>query len=74
MYQGANDIEWEKPWREVMTLAMSDDGRALKLEALGWDGTKLYAPCEPNGDVLLPFAVKDVLAQGRSRRPVAGVR
>ncbi len=74
MFQGPNDLEWEKSWREILTLARSDDERSIKLEALGWEMPKFYSPCEPNGDVLLPFAVKDVLAQLRARRPGAGVR
>jgi hypothetical protein len=69
MYQGPNDLEWEKPWREITELGVSDDGRALKLDAVGWHAAKFYAPCEPNGDVLLPFAMKGVLAELRSRRP-----
>lgn len=74
MFQGADDLEWEKPWREVMVLQLSEDERALKLEALGWEVPKYYAPCEPNGDVLLPFAVGDVLVQLRAKRPASGVR
>lgn len=74
LFQGPDDLEWEKTWREITLLAVSKDNRGMKLDAVGWHAPKNYAPCEPKGDVLLPFAVGDILAQLRARRPGAGVR
>lgn len=73
-YMSANETDWEKPWREVMKLELTSDQRAITMDAVGWQIPKHFAPCEPNGDVLLPFAVKGVLAQLRARRPATGVR
>lgn len=70
LYLTASEADWEKPWREITALELTGDERALKLDAVGWQLPKHYAPCEPNGDVLLPFAVKGVLAQLRAWRGV----
>lgn len=61
MYQGRNDIEWEKSWLDLVSVGMSDDGRAIRLDAVGWYEPKFYAPCQPSGDALKPFAVEAVL-------------
>lgn len=69
MFQGLHDIEWEKSWRDVTALELTPDGRAITVDAVGWDVPKHYAPCAPNGDTLLPFAVEGVLRELVARRP-----
>lgn len=65
MYQGLDDVEWDKPWREITGVRMSPDGRSIELDAIGWHAPKHYSPCRPTGDVLLPEQVRQVAARIR---------
>lgn len=68
MYQGADDLEWDKTWFEVVTLEETPDGRAIRLDATGWYAPKSYIPCEANGDQMLPASVSGVVRQLRERK------
>ena len=64
--QGRNDAEWEKSWREVVTIeATGNAPTTLQLDAVGWHAPKRYVICKPDGDTQPPGEVAGVVRRLR---------
>ena len=64
--QGRNDAEWEKSWREVVTIeAAGNAPTTLQLDAVGWHAPKRYVICKPDGDTQPPGEVAGVVRRFR---------
>ena len=64
--QGRNDAEWEKTWREIVTIeATGNAPTTLQLDAVGWHSPKRYVICKPDGDPVPPGEVAGVVRQLR---------
>lgn len=64
--QGRDDAEWEKSWREIVTIEASGNAPTmLQLDAVGWHAPKRYVICEPDGDPVPPGEVTGVVRRLR---------
>jgi hypothetical protein len=59
--QSRGEAEWDKPWREVVTItAVGNAPTLLELDAVGWHAPKLFQLCKPDGELQPPGEVSAV--------------
>lgn len=64
--QSRREAEWDKPWREVVTVkAVGNAPTLLELDAVGWHAPKLFQICKPDGELQPPGEVAGVVRRYR---------
>ena len=59
--QSRRESEWDKPWREVVTVkAIGNAPTLLEVDAVGWYAPKLFQLCQPDGELAAPGEVSAV--------------
>ncbi len=59
--QSRRESEWDKPWREVLTVkAVGNAPTLLELDAVGWHAPKLFQICQPDGELVAPGEVSGI--------------